>query len=81
MNYLLESEDRQLGEASRDTTWGIGLTLMDKNVLSPQHWRGDNLMGTTLMEVRKELSSFIRKEASANSETPGGEVNIQSKDN
>lgn len=57
MNYLLETENRQIGEASRDTTWGIGLILTDRNVLSPRHWRGQNLLGTTLMEVRQELST------------------------
>lgn len=65
MNYLLESENRQLGEASRDKTWGIGLTLLDKNVLSPRHWQGGNLLGTTLMEVRQELSTPPRNEYQA----------------
>lgn len=56
MRYLLASENRQLGEASRDLAWGIGLTLMDPLVLSPAHWKGNNLLGKTLMEVRQELS-------------------------
>lgn len=71
MNYLMESENRKLGEASRDTTWGIGLTLTDKNVLSPEHWQGENLLGNTLMEVRQELSSWLQEEpqASQNAES------------
>lgn len=65
MKYLLESENRQLGEASRDTTWGIGMTLLDRMVLSPNHWRGANLLGTTLMDVRKELSSLVQNNPQA----------------
>lgn len=58
MNYLLKSEERKLGEASTDTTWGIGLSLTDHSVLNPTMWRGENLQGITLMEVRKELSAM-----------------------
>lgn len=54
--YLLSSEDRTLGEASRNRVWGIGLTLADRYKLDSRHWNGDNLLGTTLMEVRKFLS-------------------------
>lgn len=53
--YLLSSEDRQLGEASRNRVWGIGLTLADKERLNTKLWNGGNLLGKTLMEVRQAL--------------------------
>lgn len=55
--YLLSSENRLLGEASKNRTWGIGLTLSDRAKLNPRQWRGDNLQGNTLMEVRQHLLS------------------------
>lgn len=59
--YLIESGRRQLGEASLDKTWGIGLSLMDHHVLDPTKWVGENLLGVTLMEVRDELNSWPRQ--------------------
>lgn len=53
--YLLSTEQRTLGEASRNKTWGIGLTLSDRGGLDPRNWTGENLLGTTLMEVRERL--------------------------
>lgn len=55
--YLLSSEDRQLGEASRNKVWGIGMTLTSKDRLNVQRWTGDNLLGRTLMEVRHILTT------------------------
>lgn len=55
--YLLSSDDRILGEASKNSAWGIGLTLSDKSRLNPNLWTGGNLQGKTLMEVRR----FIRE--------------------
>lgn len=54
-DYLLSTERRILGEASRNKTWGIGLTLTDQGRLDPNNWTGENLLGTTLMEVRERL--------------------------
>lgn len=59
MNYLLDSESRQLGKASRDLTWGIGLTLTHKRVLDTSLWKGNNLLGKTLMEVRQDIFDSI----------------------
>lgn len=56
--YLLSSDQRRLGEASRNKTWGIGLTLSDNGRLNPRNWTGDNLLGTTLMEVRDRLAEI-----------------------
>lgn len=56
-DYLLTSEERQLGEASRNKVWGIGLTLTDRDRFNTNLWKGGNLLGKTLMEVRQILSS------------------------
>lgn len=56
--YLQETETRLLGEASTDTTWGIGRSLTDYLVLDPASWRGENLQGITLMKVREELAAW-----------------------
>lgn len=56
-NYLLSSCDRTLGEASKNRVWGIGMTLSDRAKLNIKQWRGDNLLGNTLMEVRQHLAS------------------------
>lgn len=63
MKYLLKSEKRKLGEASTDYTWGIGMSLLDNSVLDPTKWVGENLLGTTLMEVREELASWAKQDS------------------
>lgn len=68
LSYLMDSENRQLGEASRDPTWGIGMTLTDKRVLEVTQWKGGNLLGKTLMEVRQDIFSSIYQ--SPTQETP-----------
>lgn len=79
MRYLLDSENRQLGEASRDLDWGIGLTLMDQHVLSPPHWKGKNLLGKTLMEVRQELSFPHLPDTQKSRKSPNAEPTHQAK--
>jgi ribA/ribD-fused uncharacterized protein len=55
-NYLLTTGDRVLVEASpRDRIWGIGLGKNNPDVENPHNWRGLNLLGFALMEVRDEL--------------------------
>lgn len=71
MRYLLESGKRQLGEASVDKTWGIGMTLLDQQVLDPAKWVGDNLLGVTLMEIWEELSSWMHRDIDPSHQNPG----------
>ena len=53
---LLSTEDRIIVEASPyDTIWGIGLYWEDDRVLDENKWRGQNLLGKALMEVREKL--------------------------
>lgn len=54
--FLKNTQNRVLVEASPyDKIWGIGLTKDAKNVENPETWRGLNLLGFALMEVRDEL--------------------------
>lgn len=54
--YLLASGERTLVEASPyDTIWGVGLAAEDPRIQDPRQWRGENLLGFALMEVRDEI--------------------------
>ena len=52
-NFLLQTGNKILVEASpKDRIWGIGLDENDPNSKNPIKWRGQNLLGFSLMEVR-----------------------------
>lgn len=53
---LKETGNNILAEcAVKDRIWGIGLSMKDSNRLDPEKWRGQNLLGYTLMVVRDRL--------------------------
>jgi len=53
---LLLSTGEVLVEASPlDKIWGIGLSIQDVDFRNPSKWKGSNLLGKALMEVRKRL--------------------------
>ena len=55
---LLGTGDRILVEASPYAKiWGIGLAASDPKCEDPAQWRGLNLLGFALMEVRARLAS------------------------
>lgn len=55
-NFLLSTGDKILVEASpKDTVWGIGLDESSPEAIQPSKWKGDNLLGFALMEVRDIL--------------------------
>ncbi len=55
--FLLETGDQVLVEASPvDAVWGIGLAAEDPDAGHPARWRGLNLLGFALMEVRELLA-------------------------
>lgn len=58
LEKLLDTEDAILAEcAVRDCIWGIGLSMKDKRRFSVQEWKGQNLLGFSLMKVRENWKS------------------------
>lgn len=56
--FLLETGNKIIVEASPyDCVWGIGMKCDDNPIENPEIWRGDNLLGFVLMEVRDLLKS------------------------
>jgi ribA/ribD-fused uncharacterized protein len=54
--FLLSTSPRELVEASPvDRIWGIGLAADSPAVEKPGEWRGLNLLGFALMEVRSQI--------------------------
>ncbi len=57
--FLIQTKDKILVEASPvDTVWGIGLTEGSPEAKNPNGWRGENLLGFALMEVRDEIKKM-----------------------
>ncbi|QGZ67035.1 NADAR family protein [Paraburkholderia acidisoli] len=56
-SVLLASDPTVLVEASPwDLIWGVGLDAKDPAIADPAKWRGHNLLGKTLMQVRELLN-------------------------
>jgi len=54
--YLDSTGDSVLVEASpEDGIWGVMLGMEDPRIDNPTQWRGENLLGFALMEVRDEI--------------------------
>lgn len=57
--YLLSTGNAILVEASPyDVVWGIGLNENDARKVSYKSWKGENLLGFALMDVRSELRNM-----------------------
>lgn len=57
--FLLSTDSKILVEASPyDCIWGIGLGATDENATNPAFWRGQNLLGIALMQVRDILKNM-----------------------
>jgi len=56
--FLLNTKDRVLVEASPvDNVWGIGMAQDNDHAENPRLWKGSNLLGFALMEVRDSLNN------------------------
>lgn len=54
--FLIQTKNRVLVEASPyDKIWGIGMAADDEHIENPLEWKGLNLLGFALMEVRDEI--------------------------
>ncbi|SDI83509.1 hypothetical protein SAMN05421846_1155 [Chryseobacterium taeanense] len=54
--FLLSTDNKIIVEASPyDVIWGIGLLETDSDAQNPLLWKGENLLGFALMEIRDEL--------------------------
>lgn len=57
--FLLSTRDKILVEASPyDTIWGIGMKEDEPDCHNIRLWKGENLLGFALMEVRGKLSKI-----------------------
>lgn len=55
---LLATGNAVLAEcAVKDCIWGIGLSMKDERRFDITKWRGQNLLGYALMEVRERISN------------------------
>lgn len=55
-DMLLATGDAILAEcAIKDKIWGIGISMTSSKRFDPEQWKGDNLLGKALMEVREAL--------------------------
>jgi len=55
-DILFETKDLILVEASpTDRVWGVGLRETDDLIIDPKNWKGRNLLGEVLMDVRQQL--------------------------
>ena len=60
--YLLQTNEQVIVEASPvDPIWGIGLAQDAKEASDPFKWKGPNLLGFALMEVRDRLKIITWK--------------------
>jgi len=56
LNFLLNTKDTELVEASPyDKIWGVGLAESNPLINDKSNWKGLNLLGKVLMQVRGEL--------------------------
>jgi len=58
-DYLLSTGNSIIVEASPyDRIWGIGMKNDDQGIKDPKNWKGKNLLGFALMEVRDTLKEI-----------------------
>jgi len=56
LNKLLSTGNSILAEATRyDRIWGIGMNSTDIGVTNPKNWKGQNLLGYILTQVKMNI--------------------------
>lgn len=56
--FLIQTKNKVIVEASPvDPIWGIGLAEDNADAKDPVKWKGENLLGFALMEVRDKLNN------------------------
>ena len=56
--FLINQTEPLIAEASPyDSYWGIGLGIFHPSAGQPEQWRGSNVLGEVLMEVRSRLTT------------------------
>jgi ribA/ribD-fused uncharacterized protein len=60
MEILVSTGSKILVEASPlDKIWGVGIAEDNENICNPNYWKGKNLLGFALMELREEVNKII----------------------
>lgn len=61
--FILGARNRVLVEASPyDKVWGIGMAQDNENIENPFRWKGINLLGFALIEIRDEIKRVCQNE-------------------
>lgn len=69
LHFLKGTENLQIGEASTNPRWGIGLELDNSDVLDLSKWNPTgNLLGRSLMKIRSELCPTVERKKSKSSQ-------------
>lgn len=55
---LIETNRLIIGEATKNSKWGIGKHISEDYVLDFSTWKGENMTGKILMQVREELHAM-----------------------
>ncbi len=58
-NFLLDTGEKQIVEATKEKPWGCGLLLSDEKIKSPTNWTRVGAMGEALMQIRTELRADL----------------------
>ncbi len=56
-NFLLDTGDKLITEATKEAPWGCGLLLSDPDIKVRDKWKRVGVMGDALMRVREELKA------------------------
>jgi ribA/ribD-fused uncharacterized protein len=63
LKWLLDTGDTLLVESSPvDCVWGVGLDMKDPLIQDEKNWRGQNLLGKVLTEVRDTLRKELQND-------------------